>query len=327
MGAPEWNATPLAASTLTKWGESYMRDFDQIVWVNHCPEEVGIRGNLSPLVQVNVARFDQDARRDSRIPCSLYRATFSRQVDPGRGGFKAAGTDVKAQFAALLPTFGFSTTKDGMFYEAIVSEKVHDLGPVMFSLQDDVAETQYLSACAVVLERVMRDKVTPVEKLLAFAWDGHDGREAALMYKAVIAGVMPFARDDLQKAGHVAGFAAAIPHPPPGETTIQRILDVMKLPNAGDVSGVATRVREIATAPPPSFGPRSRAARPQRGQTRPRAKPSATPPRDVLVFLDGQMPSHAVDTSAAMMGCHIKTITKPIDDFTVADMFSDSDDD
>jgi hypothetical protein len=299
-GDLSWSLIPTAETNAF-----YARDFDQILWVNHCSS------SLRPRVygvQVNVARLDQHGRQDMYIPCKLYRSTF---YDSGTSGFPDAQTDLATQFAKLWTSLGFNA-KVGFGSTKAYEAGIRPEDPVV-DITNSVSSGKYLRAAAAVLERVMRDMRSSVKEVLTYSEQGRATGQEDLLFNAIVAGVVPYAELDIRDAG-VDGSDPAVPYPPPGETTIPRLLDIWQISGAELGSPVSVWKRQ----PPPPLLPFSTTPPPYRPSyaTVPAGRqPSTAPP----TYLPARDVKHRI-------GCTLDEPPADDDDLTEDDMSSVTDD-
>ena len=194
----------------------FPKDVDQIVWVNLCPKDFSglrARGAAWSLVEIGVLRFHHEERTGAQAPISVGGARFYSGEGSGEGLYKPM--EKRAEMKKLTELlFGEGEGREGLELEVVVpDDEYYGKGA------DDVLS--HVQAAAVVLERLMRDRTTPLGELLRYKTESTKVQnQTGLVYKAVISGQMPYAEKDL-------GGATRQPDVMPGEFTISRIADVM----------------------------------------------------------------------------------------------------
>lgn len=213
--ASEWQKDvtgPKKTSTL------YARDLDRLVWVNHCHKAAGVRTTQSePTVSINMATFDQAHRNDNTIVVHLFRYTL--RGGAVKGGFTQAGTEVVKEFHTLADNLGLHDVTPGRTY----TYSVRPLTDMVLQVDTTEGEFTYVKQAVVILERFMRGENLSDDKQI----DVVDAVfRDSILYNAVLAGVIPYGRDDLVNA-QTTDPSTRVPAPMPGEATNERLINVM----------------------------------------------------------------------------------------------------
>lgn len=224
------------SADVTDSGELKERDYDQLVWVNHCPD---IRVGEPPTIQINVAYFDQRRRDDSEISVVLDRVLFRASGVP-QVGFRDPASSVDKQFDTLVANLQLGAASEdarGSKYTYAITS-FSDRG--VFTIEDDKDPLAYVKTASAVLEKIMRIVRTPAIKpkiLFTVPPPNH----VQVMHRAVLSGVVPYAHADLDAEQRV-------PAPMPGEATFDRLFGIME--NLLDYPVEGSEHEEVGTSNP-----------------------------------------------------------------------------
>jgi len=219
-----WKEDVSAAQTVIS-----VRDFDQIIWVNHWVGSTGmVQGESNPAVEINVATFDHAMRSAVTLNVALHRSRFNGTIEGAE-----FGQTIADQFVAVMKNLGAPSltpderrTTPGYSYNVAppAEAAAYVIAPTPPPSKYDV---EYIKHAVAALERVMRGSVfshpkrvrTPAQLLGPNTGDyaTHPG----LVYTAVLSGVVPYGIHDIVDAKKHR------PAPIPGAAPPERIIDVM----------------------------------------------------------------------------------------------------
>ena len=189
--AEEIAAGPTAPGTLSPC------NYDLIIWVSHCPDEVTVRGfgvQSAPTLQINLAYLDQLSRDNEKIPARLYRLTYSSGKE---GGFDEDTSSIEYQFGKVQENlFGPKSP-----YTLRVDGEFNNRRQVTGSLG-------YVKTAIAALEKIVRKDPGQLGTTLVQTPSREDEE---LVYQAIMSGVLPYGRGDVADAEKRPDPVAGLP--------------------------------------------------------------------------------------------------------------------
>ncbi len=171
----------------------HVRDYDQIVWINHCGDPLVTflpRWQMPRTIEIGVMRLRQESRAEEQI---AYETAWVRVVDT-RSTVSTAYPPMDEKKPAEAEVISTLLDLDGGYVLVRQGNTAsHELKSS--ELGTDDSKIGYVSMAAVILERVMRDRTTKLSDLLSTG--GVDAGASKMMVQSVLSGQVPYAESDL----------------------------------------------------------------------------------------------------------------------------------